>query len=83
MNFFIIGEKGWAYTLITSNDVEMAGHLVQNLESVNQPVPEALMKLAMKSLWFRNARENEHGGAKVRQRLGLGYKPKVKTGILF
>jgi len=41
------GEKGTAYTLITEKDKDFAGHLVRNLESVNQEVPNALLELAM------------------------------------
>ncbi|KAM3724357.1 ATP-dependent RNA helicase [Dirofilaria immitis] len=70
------GQKGWAYTLVLESDKEMAGHLVRNLESVNQIVPESLFQLAMKSAWFRNSRER--GVSRPQQRLGLGYKPKTK-----
>ncbi|KAL4002161.1 DEAD/DEAH box helicase family protein [Acanthocheilonema viteae] len=70
------GQKGWAYTLVQESDKEMAGHLVRNLESVNQVVPESLLQLAMKSAWFRNSRER--GASRPQQRLGLGYKPKTK-----
>ena len=45
--FFLTGEKGWAYTLITGKDKEFAGHLVRNLEGANQQVPADLMNLAM------------------------------------
>lgn len=37
-HLFCSGQKGRAYTLITDKDMEMAGHLVRNLESVNQEV---------------------------------------------
>ncbi|OZC06138.1 hypothetical protein X798_06877 [Onchocerca flexuosa] len=70
------GQKGWAYTLVQESDKEMAGHLVRNLESVNQIVPESLLQLAMKSSWFRSSREK--GASRPQQRLGLGYKPKTK-----
>ena len=43
----IIGEKGVAYTLVTSKDKDFAGHLVRNLEGANQDVPQELMDLAM------------------------------------
>ncbi|KAL6725189.1 hypothetical protein Aduo_007259 [Ancylostoma duodenale] len=74
------GQRGWAYTLITDKDMEMAGHLVRNLESVNQEVPQPLLSLAMKSAWFRAQRQGEGGGsaAKAKARLGLGYKPKTR-----
>uniref|UniRef100_A0A1I8EU04 RNA helicase n=1 Tax=Wuchereria bancrofti TaxID=6293 RepID=A0A1I8EU04_WUCBA len=71
------GQKGCAYTLVQESDKEMAGHLVRNLESVNQIVPEPLLQLAMKSSWFRNSRER--GTNRPQQRLGLGYKPKTKN----
>ncbi|MFH4976551.1 hypothetical protein AB6A40_003260 [Gnathostoma spinigerum] len=75
------GQKGWAYTLVTETDKEMLGHLVQNLESVNQPVPDALLQLALKSSWFRSARNKQEGNlGQGRQRLGLGFKPKIKSG---
>uniref|UniRef100_A0A8R1U2A7 RNA helicase n=1 Tax=Onchocerca volvulus TaxID=6282 RepID=A0A8R1U2A7_ONCVO len=70
------GQKGWAYTLVQESDKEMAGHLVRNLESVNQIVPESLLQLAMKSAWFRSSRERR--ASRPQQRLGLGYKPKTK-----
>ncbi|KAK6746100.1 hypothetical protein RB195_012297 [Necator americanus] len=73
------GQRGWAYTLITDKDMEMAGHLVRNLESVNQEVPQALLSLAMKSAWFRAQRQGDGSGAlKPKARLGLGYKPKTR-----
>ncbi|VDM75670.1 unnamed protein product [Strongylus vulgaris] len=74
------GQKGWAYTLVTEKDMEMAGHLVRNLESVNQEVPQALLTLAMKSAWFRSQRQGGQGGGapKAKARLGLGYKPKTR-----
>jgi ATP-dependent RNA helicase DDX42 len=42
-----IGEKGTAYTLITSKEDKFAGDLVRNLEASNQPVPSELLSLAM------------------------------------
>lgn len=49
------GEKGTAYTLITEKDKDFAGHLVRNLESVNQEVPNALLDLAMQvNILFAN-----------------------------
>lgn len=42
-----LGERGWAYTLVTDKDgKDIAGHLVRNLESVNQPVPDKLLEMA-------------------------------------
>ena len=77
------GEKGFAYTLVTEADKEMAGHLVRNLESVNQLVPDALLQLALKSAWFKASRLKEHGqgSSGPRQRTGLGYKPRSRPGL--
>uniref|UniRef100_A0A665TIV6 ATP-dependent RNA helicase DDX42 n=1 Tax=Echeneis naucrates TaxID=173247 RepID=A0A665TIV6_ECHNA len=41
------GEKGVAYTLLTSKDTTFAGDLVRNLEGANQGVSKELMDLAM------------------------------------
>lgn len=41
------GEKGVAYTLLTSKDSTFAGDLVRNLEGANQTVSKELMDLAM------------------------------------
>lgn len=41
------GEKGVAYTLLTSKDSSFAGDLVRNLEGANQAVSKELMDLAM------------------------------------
>ncbi|CAL2037057.1 unnamed protein product [Caenorhabditis brenneri] len=76
------GHKGTAYTLVTEKDIEMVGHLVKNLESVSQEVPNQLMDLAMKSSWFRAQRAGHGGpssGTQTRGRMGLGYTPKVRT----
>ncbi|VDM41431.1 unnamed protein product [Toxocara canis] len=76
------GEKGYAYTLVTEADKEMAGHLVRNLESVNQQVPDALLQLALKSAWFKNTRSGgQLGGQQGPRRLGLGYKPRTRPGL--
>ena len=68
------GEKGTAYTLVTSKDKEMAGHLVRNLEGANQVVPRELLELAMQNPWFsknrfqhKQAKKLNVGGA------GLGF----------
>lgn len=46
------GEKGVAYTLLTSKDSTFAGDLVRNLEGANQAVSKELMDLAMQvSMW--------------------------------
>ena len=41
------GEKGTAYTLVTPKDKEFCPHLVRNLESSNQNVPQELVDLAL------------------------------------
>lgn len=46
------GQKGTAYSLVTSSDKEFAGHLVRNLEGANQEVPNPLMDLAMQVILF-------------------------------
>jgi len=71
------GVKGTAYTLVTEKEKEFAGHIVRNLESANQDVPQNLMDLAMKSSWFKNSRFKKgkrgglgFGGGKARPGLG-------------
>ncbi|OZJ04808.1 hypothetical protein BZG36_02351 [Bifiguratus adelaidae] len=59
------GEKGTAYTLITSKEDRFAGELVRNLEQSSQPVPKSLMDLAMSNPRFRksrNWRDHSEGG---------------------
>lgn len=73
------GEKGYAYTLVTSKDKEFAGHLVRNLESVNQEVPKALLDLAMQSEWFRNRRYKQTEAKRIGG-AGLGFKPRLGLG---
>ncbi|XP_058461078.1 ATP-dependent RNA helicase DDX42 [Malaya genurostris] len=70
------GEKGTAYTLVMEKDKEFAGHLVRNLEGVNQEVPDELMKLAMQSSWFRNSRfkQNNKGKNLNVGGAGLGFR---------
>ncbi|XP_065203685.1 ATP-dependent RNA helicase DDX42 [Planococcus citri] len=69
------GEKGTAYTLITEKDKDFAGHLVRNLESVNQEVPSALMDLAMQNAWFRKSRfKTGKGKSLTMGGAGLGYR---------
>lgn len=50
------GEKGVAYTLLTSKDTTFAGDLVRNLEGANQAVSKELMDLAMQ---VRKIRKNK------------------------
>jgi len=71
------GEAGDAFTLVVPKDKEFAGHLVRNLESVNQNVPKELLDLAMGSSWFRNSRCKGGKGKQLtvlgtRERPGLG-----------
>jgi len=71
------GEAGDAFTLVVPKDKEFAGHLVRNLESVNQAVPKDLMDLALGSSWFRNSRCKGGKGKQLavlgtRERPGLG-----------
>jgi ATP-dependent RNA helicase DDX42 len=47
-SFIFLGEKGFAYTLLTEKDKDFAGHLVRNLEAAGQHVPHALIQLAEK-----------------------------------
>lgn len=53
-DFFVVllGEKGFAYTLVTEKDKDFAGHLVRNLETAGQHVPHALLELAEKVDYF-------------------------------
>lgn len=75
------GEQGVAYTLVTEKDTEKLGHLIRNLESANQDVPEELMKLAMNSQWFRNSRFKSNP-AKSITKYGLGFsESKRRTGF--
>lgn len=74
------GEKGVAYTLLTSADQNFSGDLVRNLEGANQVVPEALMEMALKNAWFRKSRfrqgkgkaSGREGRPRMRERPGLG-----------
>ena len=50
------GEKGDAYTLVTSKDKVFAGDLVRNLEGVNQEISSDLMALAMQISKFKRSR---------------------------
>jgi len=74
------GVRGTAYTLVTENDKEFAGHIVRNLESSNQEVPKELVELALKSSWFSNSRF-KHGKGKGVGGVGLGYKERGAIGF--
>ncbi|CAH1788169.1 unnamed protein product [Owenia fusiformis] len=71
------GEKGTAFTLITSKDKDFAGHLVRNLETSGQYVPPPLIELANQNPWFKNSRFKQGKGKKLR---GLGFKERPGLG---
>ncbi|KAL1137792.1 hypothetical protein AAG570_009488 [Ranatra chinensis] len=75
------GEKGTAYTLVTSADKEFAGHLVRNLEGANQEVPKPLLDLAMQSAWFRKSRFKAGKGKSMNiGGSGLGFRERPGLG---
>uniref|UniRef100_A0A8C1MYQ8 ATP-dependent RNA helicase DDX42 n=1 Tax=Cyprinus carpio TaxID=7962 RepID=A0A8C1MYQ8_CYPCA len=82
------GEKGVAYTLLTTKDTSFAGDLVRNLEGANQSVSKDLMDLAMQNPWFRKSRFKGGKGKKLnigggglgyRERPGLGSEPTERS----
>jgi len=73
------GVQGTAYTLVTVNDKEFAGHLVRNLESAGQSVSKELYDLAMQSTWFNNSRFKS-GRGKGAGGAGLGFKERPALG---
>jgi len=75
------GIKGDAYTLVTQNDKEFAGHIVRNLEAANQDVPKELMDLAMQSSWFKNSRFRK-GKGKGTGGAGLGFRDRPAIGYV-
>ncbi|XP_067220812.1 ATP-dependent RNA helicase DDX42-like [Chanodichthys erythropterus] len=86
------GEKGVAYTLLTTKDTSFAGDLVRNLEGANQSVSKDLMDLAMQNPWFRKSRFKGGKGKKInigggglgyRERPGLGSESTVSLTILW
>ncbi|KAK0415831.1 hypothetical protein QR680_012145 [Steinernema hermaphroditum] len=82
------GNKGQAFTLLTDDDKEFAGHLVRNLESVNQWVPPVLLDIAMKVPAFAATRAN-HSQPAIYQPQPVAavpirtfsYKPKLRPGL--
>ncbi|XP_067935351.1 ATP-dependent RNA helicase DDX42-like [Watersipora subatra] len=75
------GEKGTAYTLLTAaKDIDFSAHLVRNLEGANQRVPEDVIELANKNLWFANTRFKQ-GKAKRLGGGGLGFKTRQRPGL--
>ncbi|CAD5215326.1 unnamed protein product [Bursaphelenchus okinawaensis] len=65
------GNKGDAYTLLTPEDKEFAGPLIQNLENAAQVVPPELTELAKTSKWYQENGNMEQ--KKTRVRTGLGF----------
>ncbi|XP_005994675.1 ATP-dependent RNA helicase DDX42 isoform X1 [Latimeria chalumnae] len=75
------GEKGVAYTLLTSKENMFAGDLVRNLEGANQYVSKELMDLAMQNPWFRKSRFKGGKGKKLNiGGGGLGYRERPGLG---
>ncbi|XP_077398274.1 ATP-dependent RNA helicase DDX42 isoform X2 [Festucalex cinctus] len=75
------GEKGVAYTLLTSKDTTFAGDLVRNLEGANQSVSKELMDLALQNPWFRKSRFKGGQGKKLNiGGGGLGYRERPGLG---
>uniref|UniRef100_A0A069DW43 RNA helicase n=1 Tax=Panstrongylus megistus TaxID=65343 RepID=A0A069DW43_9HEMI len=75
------GQKGTAYSLVTSSDKEFAGHLVRNLEGANQEVPNPLLDLAMQSAWFRKSRFKSGKGKSLNVGgAGLGFRERPGLG---
>ncbi|XP_019130656.2 ATP-dependent RNA helicase DDX42 isoform X2 [Larimichthys crocea] len=75
------GEKGVAYTLLTTKDTTFAGDLVRNLEGANQSVSKELMDLAMQNPWFRKSRFKSGKGKKLNiGGGGLGYRERPGLG---
>ncbi len=62
--------QGIAYTLVTQAEDRFAGLLVENLESAEQPVPPALLELAMKnpkwSAQYQKRKSGKDGGSNGR-----------------
>ncbi|XP_073539197.1 ATP-dependent RNA helicase DDX42 [Phyllobates terribilis] len=75
------GEKGVAYTLLTTKDSNFAGDLVRNLEGANQYVSKDLLDLAMQNSWFRKSRFKAGKGKKLNVGGGgLGYRERPGLG---
>lgn len=76
------GEKGTAYTFVSDKDKEFVGHLVRNLESANQEVPQNLMDLAMQSSWFKSSRFKQGRGKAINiGGAGLGFREKQPRNV--
>ncbi|XP_053555604.1 ATP-dependent RNA helicase DDX42 [Bombina bombina] len=75
------GEKGVAYTLLTTKESNFAGDLVRNLEGANQYVSKELLDLAMQNSWFRKSRFKAGKGKKLNiGGGGLGYRERPGLG---
>lgn len=70
------GTQGTAYTLLTPQDKEFAGHIVKNLEMANQNVPQEVLDLALQSSWYRKQRFRKKGESANVGGIGLGFKEK-------
>jgi len=69
------GQKGTAYTLVTTKDKDFAAHLVRNLEGAGQEVPEPVLELATQNPWFRKSRFKSGQGKNLNVGgRGLGYR---------
>jgi ATP-dependent RNA helicase DDX42 len=80
------GEKGVAYTLVTIKDKEFTPHLIRNLESANQEVPQELLDIAAQVSWFKNQRTKQAGTGSTNKKpngggKGLGYRERPGFGF--
>ncbi|XP_028131448.1 ATP-dependent RNA helicase DDX42 isoform X1 [Diabrotica virgifera virgifera] len=76
------GMQGTAYTLLTAGDKEFAGHIVKNLESAHQKVPQEVLELAMQSSWFKKQRlRNKKDYNPNVGGIGLGFKEKPSNPL--
>lgn len=83
------GESGTAYTLVLPKEKEFCPHLVRNLESSNQQVPQAILDLALQCPWFKGQRSKGNyssgGGGAGGKKLnaggkGLGFRARPGLG---
>uniref|UniRef100_A0A0X3P7G9 RNA helicase n=2 Tax=Schistocephalus solidus TaxID=70667 RepID=A0A0X3P7G9_SCHSO len=73
------GVKGTAYTLfvVGRDPPDFAAHLVRHLELANQVVPQRLLDVALKCVWFANNRSGG-GSSAANPRAGIGFLPREK-----
>ncbi|KAK9885456.1 hypothetical protein WA026_010952 [Henosepilachna vigintioctopunctata] len=76
------GIQGTAYTLLTPQDKEFAGHIVKNLEMANQNVPQDVLDLALQSSWFKKQRYRKKGESANVGGMGLGFKEKSGSSAM-